>query len=318
MVFCLILLNTFVSFKLYYFIGILYMSKLEQLKAAFAAKTTSSSNDDSWKKFYPFWKMQENQTAVVRFLPDLDEDNPLGFLVENHVHELNINGQRTTVACGKMYGESCPICELSKKYYDEKNEDLGKKYYRKLSYIGQVIVIESPIEHDAEQIVKLIDFGPKIFKLIQSAFQSGDLEVEPYSLIGGYNFRIKKTKSGQYADYGTSSFAPKQTNVDEDLIDKLDLMDLKEQRRKQVPRAELEAMLNADLTGASIPVASTQSTPAATPVEPSATPSVATPVTEASTPVTATTATSEAPTSGSSALAALRARAKAAKTAEAE
>lgn len=291
-------------------------SRLEQLKAAFAAKTTSSSNDDSWKKFYPFWKMQENNQAVVRFLPDLDEDNPLGFLVENHVHELNINGQRTTVACGKMYGESCPICELSKKYYDEKNEELGKKYYRKLSYIGQIIVIESPIEHDAEQIVKLIDFGPKIFKLIQSAFQSGDLEVEPYSLIGGYNFRIKKTKSGQYADYGTSSFAPKQTNVDEDLIDRLELMDLKEQRRKQVPRAELEAMLNADLTGASIPVASAQSTPASTPVEPTVATStpVATPTTEAA--PTPTAATSEAPTSsGSSALAALRARAKAAKTA---
>ncbi len=291
-------------------------SKLEALKAAFAAKTTSSSNDDSWKKFYPFWKMQENNQAVVRFLPDLDEDNPLGFLVENHVHELNINGQRTTVACGKMYGESCPICELSKKYYDEKNEELGKKYYRKLSYIGQIIVIESPIEHDAEQIVKLIDFGPKIFKLIQSAFQSGDLEVEPYSLIGGYNFRIKKTKSGQYADYGTSSFAPKQTNVDEDLIDRLELMDLKEQRRKQVPRAELEAMLNADLTGASIPVASAQSTPASTPVEPTVATStpVATPTTEAA--PTPTAATSEAPTSsGSSALAALRARAKAAKTA---
>lgn len=292
------------------------MSKLDALKAAFAAKTTTSSGDDSWKKFYPFWKMQENNTAVVRFLPDLDEDNPLGFLVEHHVHELNVNGQRTTVACSKMYGESCPICELSKKYYDEKNEELGKKYYRKLSYIGQVLVIESPIEHDAEQLVKLIDFGPKIFKLIQSAFQSGDLEVEPYSLIGGYNFRIKKTKSGQYADYGTSSFAPKQTNVDEDIIDKLDLKDLKEERRKLVPRAELEAMLNADLTGASIPATpAAQSTPVATAsATPVATPVASTPVAE---PAKPTEEVAPAAKSGSSALEQLRARARA-KAAETE
>jgi hypothetical protein len=257
--------------------------------------------------------MAEDQTAIVRFLPDLDEDNPLGFLVEHHVHELNINGQRTTVPCAKMYGESCPICDLSRKYYDEKNEDLGKKYYRKLSYIGQVLVIESPIEHDAEQLVKLIDFGPKIFKLIQAAFQSGDLEVEPYSLIGGYNFRIKKTKSGQYADYGTSSFAPKQTNVDEDIINRLELMDLKEQRRKHIPRAELEAMLNADLTGASIAPAATTVVPnttvPSTPVQatPIATPASVEPVVETN----KVEPTPAAATSGSSALEQLRARAKA-------
>lgn len=226
-------------------------SKLEALKNAFAQKT-SSSNDEMWKKFYPFWKMSEGSTAIFRFLPDLDEENPLGFLVENLVHELHVNGERRTVPCLSMYGESCPICDMSRKYYGEKNDELGKKYYRKLSYIGQGIVVESPIEHDSAQLVKLIDFGPKIFKIIQAAFQSGDLEKEPYSLIGGYNFRIKKTKAGQYADYGTSSFAPKQTDLEEELISRLDLMNLKDYRRKYMSRAELEALLHADLTGASV------------------------------------------------------------------
>jgi len=237
------------------------MSKLEALKSAFTSKA-SGNVDDSWKKKYQFWKMQEGATAIVRFLPDLDEENPMGFLVENLVHELHVNGERRTVPCLAMHGESCPICELSKKFYDEKNEDLGKKYYRKKSYLGQVIVVESPIEHDATMLVKLIDFGPKIFKIIQSAFQSGDLEVEPYALQGGYNFRIKKTKAGQYADYGTSSFAPKQTDVDEELVNRIELMDLKEHRTKYIPRAEIEIMLNADLTGATVAtVPATQSAP---------------------------------------------------------
>lgn len=222
---------------------------LDALKNAFSQKASGGGGDQSWKLFYPFWKMPDDSVSVIRFLPDLDEENSLGFLVENLVHELVINGERKKVPCLAMHGESCPICELSRKHYDEKNEELGKKYYRKKSYIGQVIVVESPIDHDQNVLVKLIEFGPKIFKQIQSAFQSGDLENPPFDLEGGYNFRIKKTKSGQYADYGTSSFAPKQTTLGDDVTSEMVLLDLKEYRAKYVDRSTLEAMLIADQTG---------------------------------------------------------------------
>jgi len=221
---------------------------LDQLKNAFSSKTSSSDNAD-WKKFFPFWKMENDTQVVIRFLPDLEEDNPLGFLVENLTHELVINGEKKKVPCLSMYGESCPICELSRKYYDEKNEDMGKKYYKKKSYLGQVLVIECPFDYEHEPLVKLIDFGPKIFKQIQAAFASGDLENIPYDLKGGYNFRIKKTQSGKWADYGTSSFAPKQTDVSDEVIEALELFNLSDYRTKQVDRATLEAMLMADQTG---------------------------------------------------------------------
>jgi hypothetical protein len=237
-----------------------FMSKLEALKAAFAAKTTGTSSNADWKKFYPFWKMADDSIAIVRFLPDLDEDNPMGFLVEHKTHELIVNGEKKIVPCLSMYGESCPCCEVSRKYYDEKDETLGKRYYRKLSYLGQVIVVESPIDHDTTQLVKLIELGPKIFKLIQAAFQSGDLEVEPYALKGGYNFRIKKAKNGQYSNYDISSFSPKQTDIEDDVIEQLELYNLADHRTKYITRAEMEALLLADQTGASVPTA----TPSAT------------------------------------------------------
>jgi hypothetical protein len=148
-----------------------------------------------------------------------------------------------------MHGEDCPICQLSRKYYDEKNDEMGKKYYRKKSYIGQVIVVESPIEHDQSQLVKLIDFGPAVFKQIQAAFQSGDLENPPYELKGGYNFRIKKTKNGQYASYTTSSFAPKQSDLEDEIIEQLELFNLSDYRGEKLDRATVEAMLMADQTG---------------------------------------------------------------------
>lgn len=222
---------------------------LDALKSAFSQKNTNSGGDQSWKLFYPFWKMPDDSVATVRFLPDLDEENSLGFLVQNLHHELIVNGERKKVPCLEMYGEKCPVCELSRKHYDEKNDTLGKKYYRKKSYIGQVIVVESPIDHDQEQVVKLIDFGPKIFKQIQSAFESGDLENAPFELKGGYNFRIKKTKSGQYSDYGTSNFSPKQSDLDDSLIESLTLYDLKQYRTRHIEASTLEAMLIADQTG---------------------------------------------------------------------
>lgn len=237
--------------------------RLKALTSAFVDKTNTSgagNQTPAWKKFYQFWKMPDNTTAVVRFLPDKDEDsNPLKFLAENLSHELIVNGQRKKVPCLTMYGESCPICEHSQKLYAEGNEEMGKKYYKKRSYIGQVLVLESPFDYVDEKdenpdLIKLIDFGPKIFKCIQTAFQSGDLEEAPYEFDGGYNFRIKKTKAGQWSDYGTSSFAPKQTGIDADILDLVrpKLYSLSEYREKYITRVALEALLLADQTGKAI------------------------------------------------------------------
>lgn len=229
---------------------------LADLASAFASKTTGEGGgNQTWKLFFNFWKAPVDSVSTIRFLPDAAEDNPMGFLVENLAHELVINGKREKVACLKMYGEDCPVCTLSQKYYDEKspehNEQLGKKYYRKKSYIGQVLVTDTPIEHDQEQLVKLIEFGPKIFKQIQASFSSGDLEEAPYELKGGYNFRIKKSKSGEYADYGTSSFSPKQSDVADDIIELMELYNLSAYRTPKITREVLEAMLLADQTGGS-------------------------------------------------------------------
>lgn len=243
---------------------------LAELTAAFAQKATggSTSSDQSWKKFFPFWKMPDDSTCIIRFLPDVDEDNPLGFLVENYTHTLYVNGDKKVVPCmHHMHGEHCPICELSRSYYNEAKdaeregnvkekerlEGLGKKYYRKLSYIGQILIIDSPIEQDTNQLIKLIDLGPKIFAIINAAFKSGDLECKygPDDLKGGYNFRIKKTKDGKWSSYSTSSFSPKQSDVEDSVIEQLELYNLKDWRTQKMDRATIDALLAADRTGSS-------------------------------------------------------------------
>lgn len=233
---------------------------LADLAAAFESKNTQSggNGDASWKKFFPFWKAAVDTTSTFRFLPDADKNNDLDFLVENLTHELTVNGKREKVACAKMYGKECPICALSAKYYDEKSPDhnktLGKKYYRKKSYIGQGIVMDSPIEHDQEQLVKLVEFGPQVFNQITAGFASGDLEEVPYSFKGGHNFRFRKTQTGDGQNsYITSTFQPKQTDLSDEIIEKLpELMyNLSEYRAPEVEKSVLEAMLVADQTGSS-------------------------------------------------------------------
>lgn len=276
-------------------------SKLDALKSAFDKKTTNEGGggNSNWKLFYKFWSMPTDATATVRFLPDLDENNSLGFLVENLHHELIVNGEKKYIPCLAMHGEDCPICATSRKYYDEKDELNGKKYYRKKSYIGQIIVVESPIEHDQNQLVKLIEFGPAVFKQIQAAFKSGDLEMPPQELKGGYNFRIRKTMDGKYASYSTSSFATKASDLDDDVIEKLSLLNLSDYRGAKMERSAVDALLTAEMTGASIPQPSREVPQASVPAPTSAAPS---------TPTVAPTAPAS---SGMSALEQLRARAKA-------
>jgi len=231
---------------------IMAKKSLAELAAAFEQKAGGAATDQRWKKFFPFWKAAVDTTSTIRFLPDLDEDNPMGFLVKDVTHDLVVNGKKTTVACLKMYDEECPICNLSSKYYEEENKDMGKKYYRKINYIGQCLVIETSVEHDTNELVKLVSFGPAVYQQIQAAFKSGDLEEAPYELKGGYNFRIKKTQKGQYASYDTSNFSPKQTDVGDDVIESLDLYSLNEYRTPKTSREVIETMLVADQTGASV------------------------------------------------------------------
>lgn len=225
----------------------------EQLKAAFQNRSQPQGNTGFWDKFYPFYKMNYDQIATVRFLPDLDEENPLGFLVENRYHELMVNGQKKRVACLRMYGEACPCCELSSAHYDKGDAATGKVFYRKIDYIGQVLVLESPFEYPIkpeENPVRLISISPKIYQRIESAFTRGDLDTNPVDLLNGYNFRIIKTKQGEWANYDSSDFARKSSPVPDDLIGRISLYDIKNFRFTKVERDAMEAMINAHLTGA--------------------------------------------------------------------
>ena len=194
---------------------------LEELRAQFKGPETSNRPNN----YYPFWNMKEGEQAIVRFLPDKDQDNPLGFMVEKLMHTLEINGKRVNVPCGKMYGEECPICKVSAAYYKDDDKDNGKKYWRKKQHVVQALIIEDPLAPDAETgekhegKVRFMTLSYQLFNIIKAAFESGELDEIPYAYEGGCNFVIKKTKQGEYATYAVgSNFARKATDLTDDEI----------------------------------------------------------------------------------------------------
>ena len=234
------------------------MRSLADLKNVFSQTKNTETADYTNLGYYPFWNMKAGQRAVVRFLPDANEDNERGFLVEKVFHNLTINGQRKMVPCLSMYGEDCPICKLSQEYYKAKDEVNGKKYWKKKQYMAQVLIVEDPLEADAttgenhEGKVRLLSLGFQIYNIITEAFKSDELEVAPFSYEGGYDFVIKKTEQGQYASYAVGTkFMNKQRDLSEEEIGVAEegLIDLSTVLPKNPGFDKVEAMLQADLNG---------------------------------------------------------------------
>lgn len=233
---------------------------LESLKAAFGSSDKPEGGQQFTNNYYPFWNMKTGQRAVVRFLPDADSTNPRGFLVEKVFHNLMINGQKKTVPCLSMYGEECPICKVSQAYYKAKDDANGKKYWRKKQYVAQALVVEDPLPADAESgethagKVRYFALGYQIYNIIKEAFAAEDdpLEGIPYDCQDGYDFIIKKSEKGGYADYSVGTkFFSKQRGLSEDEMVVVDegMIELTTLLPKNPGIEKVQAMLDADLSG---------------------------------------------------------------------
>lgn len=224
-------------------------ASFSSLKERFA-KTKGGGGQNN---YYPFYKIPEDSQAAIRFLADKNEDNPLAFLVEKVYHELTINGEKKTIPCLHSYGEACPICAVSKEYYDAGDKINGKKFYRKKSYVAQALVVDDPMTEgdSAAGQVKLISIGYSLFNIIRNAFESNELDEAPYSYQGGTNFLIKRTKKGEFSNYDLSKFARRSTDLTEDQIEYVDsqIIDLSTLLPKKPDLEKVETMLESALTG---------------------------------------------------------------------
>jgi hypothetical protein len=196
------------------------MASLAEIRAKLKQQETRGSNNTGGgdNSIYPFWNMQEGQTATIRFLPDGNESNTF-FWSERLMIKLPFAGVKgetesrpvqVQIPCMEMYGESCPILnEVRAWFKDASLEEMGRKYWKKRSYIFQGFVTDNPIKEDEspENPVRRFIIGPQIFQLIKAALMDPDMEDLPTDYTSGVDFRLSKGSKGGYADYGASNWA---------------------------------------------------------------------------------------------------------------
>ena len=208
---------------------------LDAIRAKLAAmenkgdKKSSPSQQDN--AIYPFWNIEEGQSATMRFLPDEDPNNTF-FWVERQMIRLTFPGVKggenkpvtVQVPCGEMYGDTCPVLsEVRPWFKDPSLEDMGRKYWKKRSYIFQGFVTENPLnEESPENPIRRFIIGPQIFNIIKSALMDPDMENIPTDFVNGTDFRLTKSSKGQYADYSTSKWARKERSLDENELAAID------------------------------------------------------------------------------------------------
>jgi hypothetical protein len=235
------------------------MASLADIRARLAAAESKQGGQTTGggdNAIYPHWNMDEGKEAVVRFLPDGNNKNTF-FWVERAMIRLpfaGIKGEMDSkqtvvqVPCVEMWGEACPVLAEVRTWFKDKSlEDMGRKYWKKRSYIFQGFVRENPLSDDKtpDNPIRRFIIGPQLFTLIKGALMDPELEELPTDLLRGLDFRIAKTSKGGYADYNTSKWARKEsalTEAEQAAIEKHGLFDLATFLPKKPTDAELRVI----------------------------------------------------------------------------
>jgi hypothetical protein len=235
------------------------MATLAEIRAKLLAQENKSQDNSNQSRgtdaIYPFWNMDNDSTAVIRFLPDASPDNVF-FWRERQVIKIPFAGVAggdqkplmVQVPCVEMWGDTCPVhAEIRPWFKDPSMEDLGRKYWKKRSYIFQGFVVTDPMNDDTpENPIRRFVIGPQIFKLLKSALMDPDMENLPTDYDAGTDFRLVKTQKGQYADYSTSNWARKERSLNEterQAIETHGLFDINDFMPKRPSQDELRVIM---------------------------------------------------------------------------
>ena len=228
-------------------------AKLKEQESRTSGNSNSGGGDNA---IFPFWNMQEGQTTTVRFLPDGDSSNTF-FWKERLMIKLpfaGIKGEtdsrpvQVQIPCMEMYGETCEILnEVRGWFKDASLEDMGRKYWKKRSYVFQGFVTENALKEDSlpENPIRRFIIGPQIFQIIKAALMDPDMEELPTDYTAGVDFRLTKTSKGGYADYSTSNWARRErplTDVEMKAIETHGLYNLNDFLPKKPSEIEVKVM----------------------------------------------------------------------------
>lgn len=235
------------------------MASLAEIRARLAeqAKKSGSQTGGGDNSIFTHWNIPEGTSATIRFLPDGDDANTF-FWRERQMMRFEFAGVKggdetkkvvVQVPCVEMWGETCPVhAEIRPWFKDPNMEKLGRKYWKKRSYVFQGFVVNSPIEEEnaPENPIRRFVISPQIFTIIKQALMDPEMEELPTDYQRGTDFRLNKTQKGGYADYSTSSWARKERSLNEnelEAIQKHGLFNLNDFMPKRPSKDDMDAIV---------------------------------------------------------------------------
>jgi hypothetical protein len=195
---------------------------LADIRAKLQQQDTKQASSNMDSAVYPHWNIAEGETATLRFLPDADPKNTF-FWIERSLIRLpfaGVIGQPESrpvtvqVPCMEMWNEACPVLAEVRTWFKDKSlEEMGRKYWKKRSYLFQGFVRKNPMSDDTtpENPIRRFVISPQLFALVKAALMDPELENLPTDYSSGLDFQVVKTSKGGYADYSTSKWSRKET-----------------------------------------------------------------------------------------------------------
>ena len=233
------------------------MATLAEIRAKLQASTQQNTGTGGGDNaIFAHWNIAEGQTATIRFLPDADPNNTF-FWIERAMIRLPFAGVKgdtnskpvtVQVPCMEMWGESCPVLtEVRPWFKDPSLEDMGRKYWKKKSYLFQGFVVDSKLQEDKvpENPIRRFIMSSQIFNIVKNALMDSEIEELPTDYVRGLDFKIAKTSKGGYADYTTSNWSRRERALSEAehaAINQYGVFDLKSFLPKKPTDVELKVI----------------------------------------------------------------------------
>ena len=187
-------------------------------------KAQANKGEQTDSEVYLHWNLPDNGQSIVRYLPDGNANNTF-FWEERQIIKLPFAGVKgnpdvkdiiVQVPCADMWGRNlCPIVREIQPWWDDASlKPIASKYWKKRSYLMQGFVVEDGIQKGTQAApdqIKRFVMNPQIFKIVKATILDPDMENSPVDFDFGTNFKIIKTKNGNYADYATSTWMRKES-----------------------------------------------------------------------------------------------------------
>jgi hypothetical protein len=220
---------------------IIMATALEKIRAKLVQENTlRNTNQQSNEPTATYRHWNQTEDSIIRFLPDADDENEC-FWVTRQIHEIPFINDK-----GFEFKVRLPrnrlILEHFRDHWDgtPDERDLARKYYVKRSGLMQGFVTVNGLHEelpDGFNPIRQFVITPQVLNCIKAGLADPDLVNLPTDYVGGLDFRLVKTSRGEYADWSTSKFSRKESDLTPEqlaAIDRFGLVDLKTRLPKPV------------------------------------------------------------------------------------